>query len=254
MLPIDPKYLSTTMITVLKDGLEKGTATGFFYVNKNKNLFLVTNKHNIYGKEDYQNPIAKAIFDKFKLNLHIDEDNLVNNEYIEIPLFEREKEVWLEHQNPKVDVIILPVNINRNKYIIRPIDDSYFDNNYLIVDFEKIFIMGYPHGWYDKLNNIPITRIGHLSSPFYVGFKRQDRMLADVEVHPGMSGGPVFMLLNFYTDQLGNVRGGTEKHILVGICSGKPIIKDKKENIVQHRMTCIWSYRLIQEILKKNFC
>ncbi len=130
-----PIYLSTTIITRLKDNQEKGNATGFFYIDKTNNIFLITNKHVIYGKGYDKN--LKVETDKFKLNLHTDQNNLSKNEVVEIPLFNGENKLWLEHPHANIDVVVLPININRNKYIIEPIDDNYFDCKDIIRGLRK---------------------------------------------------------------------------------------------------------------------
>jgi len=257
MITIDPIYISTTMIIMLEDNNERGNATGFFYVNKDNNMFLITNKHVIYGERYFENPEVRI--DKFKLNLHINVNNLSENEFIEISLFDSKgNKRWLEHKDPNVDVVVFPIDINRKRYVIAPIGDSSFDCKNLVINFEKIFVMGYPYGWYDQLNNLPITRIGHLSSPFDVDFNRQPIMLGDVETHKGMSGGPVFMWLKDYVTKNNNrkiTHLGATKIILVGIHSGQPrwdlIDRDTGEirETIRHNLVNIWNYRLIKEII-----
>lgn len=247
----NPIYFSTTIIITSKDGRElNGNATGFFYVDINNNLFLVTNKHVIYGIDYLKNPTLEI--DEFELTLHVDKNDLSKNEAIKISLFDihnRGYKLWLEHIDSNIDVVVLPINIDRNKYFIEPINDYFFESKNMIIDFEKIFVMGYPHGWYDELNNLPITRIGHLSSPFNIDFNGKPRMLGDVETHPGMSGGPVFMLLSYYMTYLNNVYLGTPKTILVGIFSGGPNIVNRGGKLVSHSLITIWNYRLIREII-----
>lgn len=261
MAQVGPIYISTSMILMLKDGEEVGSATGFFYTRGCDNkLFLITNKHVIYGEKYYENPAVEI--NKFRLNLHTNPNNLSENELVEVPLFDSHKnKLWLEHSNPQVDVIVLPVEIDRTKYVIAPISDSLFDCQNLGIYFEKIFVMGYPYRWYDKLNNLPVTRIGHLSSPFDVDFNGQPLMLGDVETHHGMSGGPVFMLLKDYITTEGNkptTHLGSTKIILVGVHSGQPrwdlIDRNTKEvkETVRHSLIYIWNYRLIQEILSNK--
>jgi hypothetical protein len=46
---IDPLFLSTSILVGMKDGQEQLKATGFFYEDGPKKLYLVTNKHVIYG-------------------------------------------------------------------------------------------------------------------------------------------------------------------------------------------------------------
>ncbi|MCX6707113.1 MAG: serine protease [Candidatus Woesearchaeota archaeon] len=259
MAQVEPIYLCTTMIIMLEDNQEKGSATGFFYVNTNNKLFLITNKHVVYGEKYYENPPTEI--NRFRLNLHINPNNLSHNEFVEVSLFDDKcNRLWLEHENPNVDVIILPVDIDRKRYIIAPLDKSLFDSQDLIINFEKIFVMGYPYGWYDRLNNLPISRIGHLSSPFDVDFNGQALMLGDVETHPGMSGGPVFIWLKDYTTKNGNNRTthlGRTKIILAGVHSGQPrwdLIDSTTKTIkeIRHSLINVWNYRLINEIFSLN--
>src|SRR3989338_4982768 len=118
--------------------------------------------------------------------------------------------------------------------------------------------MGYTYGWFDRKNNLPITRIGHLSSPFGVPFAGKPVMLGDVETHQGMSGGPVFMDLNDYVIiENGQKKRhlGTSKRLLAGIHSGQPrwdLIDNHTKQIketVRHSLINIWFSSLIPEII-----
>ena len=224
-MPIEPFYLSTTPIYLFKDNQAKGLATGFFYIDDEANIFLVTNKHVIYGERYFENPSAEV--NKFKLKLHTNTGDLSQNELYEISIFDdNDEKAWLEHSDSNVDIVVLPMDVDRNRYVIAPITKQLLEvSPNIVINFEKIFVMGYPHGWYDTVNNLPITRIGHLSSPFDINFQGQPIMLGDVETHPGMSGGPVFMLLKDYEMIEGNTRRkllGASKLLLVGVHSGQP--------------------------------
>jgi S1-C subfamily serine protease len=257
MPAVDPIHLTTSLINRLNKGEDKGSATGFFFIT-NKKLYLVTNKHVIYGGGYYKNP--KPEIDQIKLNLHINPKKLSQNEEIIIDLFKGKSKKWLEHKDKEVDVVLVPINIDNKKYIIAPVDKSVIDSSNIQVGFEKIFVIGYPFGWYDKINNLPITRIGHLSSPFKVPFQGKPIMLGDVETHEGMSGGPVFMRIDDYVTIDGNKRTkhmGSYKIILVGIHSGQPrwdLIDRKTGKLTKtigHSLINIWFSDLILEILKK---
>ena len=118
--------------------------------------------------------------------------------------------------------------------------------------------MGYPYGWYDEGNNLPIIRIGHLSSPFKIPFQNNPFMLGDVETHPGMSGGPVFIMLKDYTtlENGGRITNmGASKTILAGIHSGQPrwdLIDHTTGELtesVRHSLVIIWFSDVILEII-----
>lgn len=259
MKKVEPIFLTTTFIERFKDGKEKGSATGFFFTH-NQSIFLVTNKHVIY-ENDYYNSNSVPKVNKFRLLLHTNPNDLSQNESLDIDLFEKGKKIWLEHKNINVDVILIPLRLDRNKYLIVPLDKTFLELENLVIQFEKIFVMGYPYGWFDRKINLPITRVGHLASPFRIPFHGMPIMLGDVETHKGMSGGPVYIELKDYTTQ---ERGNRIKHlgatkiILAGIHSGQPKwnLIDKKtgkiSGTVSHSLIFIWFSDLILEIIVRN--
>ena len=258
MPSIDKIYLTTTILLRFKSDKPSGSATGFFFQDEEGRLFIITNKHVIYGEKYYENPEPEI--DKVKLILHTNAQNLTENEELEIPLFVNQSKTWLEHENKDFDVVLIPIKIDRNKYVIAPINRSIIESSDLEIGFEKIFVMGYPFGWYDKINNLPVTRIGHLSSPFKIPFQNNPIMLGDVETHNGMSGGPVFMKLdNFTTIEDGKrvKQLGSSKLILVGIHSGQPRWDLIDQNTgqtrsISHSLVNIWFADLIIEIWGQN--
>lgn len=223
MPAIDPIFVTTAPIFRFMDAGERGIATGFFFLDDEEHFYLVTNKHVIYGDKYYEDPNPEINI--IKLRIHINPQNLSQNEEITIELFDGENKKWLEHTDQDVDVVLIPINIDRQKYVITPINKSFIETSNIEVGFEKIFVMGYPYGWYDTHNNLPVARVGHLSSPFKVPFQGRPILLGDVETHRGMSGGPVFMKLQDYTTVEGINRTthlGAQITILVGIHSGQP--------------------------------
>ena len=257
MPKVDSIFLTTTIIKrFLKDN-EYGSATGFFFSDNKNNVYLVTNKHVIYGERFTKEEEKPKIY-KLKLILHINNDNLSQNEEITVELFEDGKKTWKEHPQKDIDIICIPLILDRKRFIFVTIGEQLLDSSSLKIGFEKIFVMGYPYGWYDAFNNLPITRIGHLSSPFGVPFQGQPFMLGDVETHRGMSGSPVFMHLKDYVTMGENgsltTNLGASKTLLLGVFSGQPrwdITEKKTGKITEipHSLSIIWFPNLIKEII-----
>ena len=254
---IDPLYASTSIVIGSKDGKDRITATGFFFLDQKTKLYLVTNKHVIYGEKFAEG--GDPIIDAIRLNLHIDPNDLTKNKELTISLIEGRKKKWLQHRsNPEVDIVLIPAEIDRSKYFIVPLSKPLIETGNVQVGFEKIYLMGYPFGWYDKVNNLPITRVGHLSSPFKVPFRGKQVMLGDIETHKGMSGSPVFMKLEDYTEITGGKsikRLAATKIVLLGVHSGQPLweLVDKKSGkkaVIRHTLANIWFADLILEILE----
>jgi len=259
MPPIDPIYLSTTLIHRFVANKSKGNATGFFFQSKQGSIYLVTNKHVIYGNDFYKEEAIPEI-DKIDITLHINKNDLSQNKTITIDLFENKDRLWREHPRKDIDIVCIPLNLDRNKFVFASVDEGLLDASNIKIGFEKIFVMGYPYGWHDSLHNLPITRIGHLSSPFGVPFHGNPFMLGDVETHPGMSGSPVFMhLVDYVTVDKGKLTRhlGQSKIILLGVYSGQPKweLTDKKTNksiTIPHSLSVIWFGDLIKETIEKK--
>lgn len=257
--PVDPTYLSTTLIHRFFGNESKGNATGFFFQSKRGGDYLVTNKHVIYGDNFFKEDAVPEI-DKIATTLHINRNDLSQNETLKINLLEKGDKVWKEHPRKDIDIVCIPIELNRNKFVFASADESHLDTSNIKIGLEKIFVMGYPYGWYDSLHNLPITRIGHLSSPFGVPFHGTPFMLGDVETHPGMSGSPVFMhLVDYVTVDEGKLTRhlGQSKIILLGVYSGQPLWKvtNKKTNetiTIPHSLSVIWFGDLIKEIIEQK--
>ncbi len=257
MLSIEPIYLSTTLIGRYLDKESKGTATGFFFRSKQGSVYLVTNKHVLYG-DNFSDDNAIPEIDKIIIKLHTNKNNLTQNKTIAIKLFKGKNRLWKEHSMSDIDIVCIPIKLDKSKFVFATTDESLLDASSIKISFEKIFIMGYPYGWHDSLHNLPITRIGHLSSPFGVPFNGNPFMLGDVETHEGMSGSPVFMHLDDYvTIEEGKPNKknlGQSKTILIGVYSGKPLWevidkKTKKTTKIPHSLSAIWFGDLIKEII-----
>ena len=257
MEEINPIFLTTTIINRLRGETALGTATGFFYL-KEKKVYLITNKHVLYG-ENFASKDASTKVDRLGVVLHTNRKDLRTNEEVVIDLFADGEKLWLEHSQIDTDVVCIPVEIDRDKYALVTDDDGIVDVGKIQVFFEQIFVMGYPFGWYDDKFNLPITRIGYLSSPYKVPFKGKPFLLGDVETHKGMSGSPVFMYLKDYItkeeDGKSTMNLGQIKLILLGVYSGQPIwrVKDKttqEEKDIPHSLCAVWFSSLIREIIE----
>lgn len=240
-----PVYTFTTIIKITQNH----SASGFFF-SENDNLYLVTNKHVIYG-EDFAQSCSQPKTKQVTIILHTDASNSTINEKLRIELFDTDgKRKWLEHKDPTIDVILIPITLGK-KYIINPLNRTYIeDAKDFVTLFEKIVIVGYPYGWYDDINNLPIIRVGHLSSPFKVGFKGNPWMVGDVITHPGMSGAPVLMYLvnPIRKNAVGKRTISFEtRFLLIGVYSGQfQIPQNEKE---RPNLVTIWFPETILEIL-----
>ena len=109
-------------------------------------------------------------------------------------------EAYYAHDDPEVDLAAVNLSsvIDNNPLIyfrsLCESDWADFNNEKLIPTKDVIFI-GYPEGWIDQRNNLPIARIGKIASHPRVDFNGKPEFLIDAQVFKGSSGSPVFVLL-----------------------------------------------------------
>jgi hypothetical protein len=175
-----------------------GTGTGFFMTMKVHGILtpvIVTNTHVIKG-------FAKGIL---KFN---NEPNY--GDIITVSLLNFEK-LWIEH--PSEDLAILPLatiqDLVKRKYNREIYIKAFSDSNILTKEqentftaIEEVFMVGYPKGFYDSLNNLPIVRKGITATPLFLNYNKQDQFLLDIPIYPGSSGSPVVIFNNgVYVDK-----------------------------------------------------
>ena len=242
---INPIILIVTIVIQMQGGKIIGSASGFFYEQKDK-LYLVTNKHVFIDKQ------KNIIPDQFKLKLHTDvNDTRKNGEYI-LPLYKGNKKLWKTHlQFSEADVALIEINKSDilNKFVIKAFSkESFLPDTYPLHPGEDIFIMGYPLAFHDAVNNLPIFRNAMIASTYGVNFQGIPLFLTDANLHPGTSGSPVIIKpKTSWVDNEGNtnfVTGTT--YYLIGVHSGT--IDPKITNNQNIGLGASWYSKLIEDI------
>jgi len=190
---------STTRIECLKDSIVKGkrlryksTGTGFFFefkVDSFKIPVIVTNYHVIKGYD-------KGIFTFTEL---IDSSPKYGNKLQDtISNFEN---CWIKH--PHVDLAILPLNPILEKFKLKkqiplfvPFDETIIAEKKLLDEItavEEVLMIGYPNGYYDSTNNLPIVRRGITATPLYIDYEGRKEFLLDIPNFKGSSGSPIVL-------------------------------------------------------------
>ncbi|HEU0048075.1 MAG TPA: hypothetical protein VFQ43_10780 [Nitrososphaera sp.] len=96
-------FFVVALITMLQEGKDVGTATGFFYL-KNETTYFVTNRHVVVDETKGLKP------DALRLKLHTDARNVTKNVEQTIHLYDRPK--WHVHRDyPKVPIDIAVIEI-----------------------------------------------------------------------------------------------------------------------------------------------
>ena len=204
------------------DGIVSGT--GFFFnfpgVSHDKYIpCIVTNKHVV------ENTINAYLVFTCKTP-----DSIEFLHRVDITDF---KKSWIFHPQKEIDLCIMPI-----AYIIFQLQQKGVNPFYVPLDLrllpsnsqlkelsvtEEVFMIGYPNGIWDDVNNRPIFRRGITATHPWVDFKGKKEFLIDAACFPGSSGSPV-MIINtgshFTKD--GSLIFGSSRVYLLGILYAGP--------------------------------
>jgi len=189
-LMIDELWFSVSRVVPVKNDKDRPGSTASFYKTGGKR-FLVTNRHVVVDESKNYCP------DALRFRVHVDASDLSQNQELLIPLYdENGRASWLEHPEHKSGVDIVAVNIDKilpSQSVIRFIssEDLYADD-FIMRFVEDCAVLGYPLGYHDDINNLPILRNAMVSSPYPIGFRGKHYFLIDAKLHKGSSGSPVF--------------------------------------------------------------
>jgi len=247
-MAINQIVATVTLITQIQSNSIIGFATGFFYVH-NDHLFLVTNRHVVIDKKAGLKP------DILRLFLHKDPNNISSCEYYDVPLYSKLfKRKWKEHPLKKeVDVVLIKLEKKEieNNYFIRAWSSStYLPSHYILDPGEDVFIMGYPRGFFDDKNNLPIFRNAMIASTYGVPFQGTPCFLTDANLHPGTSGSPVITKpKSTWVDKDGNTNMVTgNPYYILGIHSGTYSITLGKGKNEPLGLGVTWYIKIVEEI------
>lgn len=92
----------------------------------------------------------------------------------------------------------------------------------------SLTLVGYPYGYYDKTNSLPIWKTGSVASEPSVDFDNKPLFVIDISAFPGMSGSPAFVISNgtYETEGGGTTVGSARK--FMGIYASMQMLKERK--------------------------
>jgi hypothetical protein len=192
-------FLNTVRIENLTD---KETGTGFLVGKKAENgssrILLFSNKHVFWGKKDIN---TKNVSKMVRITLHKKGKNgeFLLGEKIEITgtLYRDRDKGYYDHPDENVDIgcanISKLANDDLGPYIALLGDDFFDFEVKQLHPGSAVKFVGYPNGFFDTVNNLPILRSGTIASIPDINFMGKPQILIDAQVFPGSSGSPVFV-------------------------------------------------------------
>lgn len=211
--------LVTTLVNLRREGRSVSIGTGFFYRSSKGDksvTFLATNYHVITGIAPTEKTSKNVLGDELVIHLR-DKDGKAY--YETIPLFINNYQNWLEHPtDEEADIVLIPLPVKLlEKADFVCIGNDTTINDLLLSPSSPVVMIGYPHGYRDSVNNLPIWKTGSLASEPEYDFDGKKVIVVDISAFPGMSGSPAFYVShNGYSTKKGDIimGGGMAIHFL----------------------------------------
>ena len=259
----------TTPILLLKGDTVVSQGTGFYYAlrDSSKNaeiIFLVTNYHVLTGSAPFEK--KPPIGDNIAFSFHKDQNNTGDLKQVRFPLFTKLKDpIWICSKNyPDADVAIIPlVSGLYQDCKVFGISEEWTKASIKLRPTSRVTLVGYPYGYEDSKNALPIWKTGSIASEPSVDFSGKPLFVVDVSAFPGMSGSPAFAVSYgaYELEQGGTTVGGVQKFL--GIYASMEMLEekkfleelhtDKKQGIVVSeslQLGHVWKAQLIIDMVK----
>ena len=248
-MPVHDLFFSVARITTADPESE---STGFFYRHNAGDVYLVTNRHCVIDEDDDFKPTEISVL------VHKSGVELWDVENETISLYDSNGlPIWLEHSDgTHVDVVLIPCQfLFEKQYVIKALQEhNFLPPNIPLSPGEDLVVIGFPLGFFDAINNLPVVRNAALASAHNIAFNQNPHFLVDARLHSGSSGSPVWTKPR---DQLcttdGAVRMGTAGpggyYFFTGVFSAAydpPRDKIEDEPLGLNK---VWFARLLPEII-----
>ncbi|MCL4510452.1 MAG: serine protease [Bacteroidetes bacterium] len=224
----------TTPVLLLKGNSIVSQGTGFYYALQDtaKNatvIFLVTNYHVLTGSAPSEK--KPPIGDNIVFFFHKDEKNTGDLKEVRYPLFTRLGDpIWITSKTyPEADVAIIPLPSGAYQDCkVFGISEEWTKAPIKLRPSSRVTLVGYPYGYEDSVNALPIWKTGSIASEPNVDFSGKPLFVVDVSAFPGMSGSPVFAVSYgaYEMEQGGTTVGGVQKFL--GIYASMEMLQEKK--------------------------
>ncbi|HLE57716.1 MAG TPA: trypsin-like peptidase domain-containing protein [Rhodothermia bacterium] len=233
-MAVDHISLQTTPVRLYKGKDLVSQGTGFYYVrggnSEHQVLFLVTNFHVLTGSAPAEK--KPPIGDSITFEFHRSVDNTSDLKTVQMPLFTKDGQpVWISSTtSPDADMaaILIPLQASIGCQV-NCISREWADSGKLKVrPTSTVTLVGYPYGYYDTKNALPIWKTGSVASEPDVDFEGQPLFLVDISAFPGMSGSPAFAIsYGMYETEDGSTSVGGARRFL-GIYASMQMLKQHR--------------------------
>ena len=255
---VENASLMTTPVYLFSGTRQVSQGTGFFYGLQNasgviETVFLVTNYHVITGHSP--GVIAPPKGERIAFYLHLDKTDPSAVKQVALPLYsDAGVPLWEQsEEHPEADVILLPVPPAAYAAIAMWVFvEDHTKAHIRVRPTSSATLLGYPYGFSDHKNRLPVWKTGHVASEPQVDFQGKPAFLVDVSAFPGMSGSPVLAVANgVYEDADEVMRTGRVVRLL-GVFSAMPVIRSETPGVADTSLQLgyVWKAALIADLAR----
>lgn len=230
---VEPMSLMTTPVLLVNGTRTVSQGTGFLYATTRgtqpDTVFLVTNYHVVTGNEPQSQVPPKG--DRLQFYLHTSREDPTSYFTVNIPLYTKTGEpVWIRStQFPEADVVLVPIvpELYDGRGQLFVFSEAHTQIDMKVRPATQATLLGYPYGFFDTKNFLPVWKTGHLATEPSFDFQGEPVFLVDVSAFPGMSGAPaVAVSQGVYEDEAGAMMTGVQRKLL-GVFSAMRMVKTR---------------------------
>jgi S1-C subfamily serine protease len=229
--PVDAFSLMTTPVYLFQGSRQISQGTGFFFGVRDANgvidtVFLVTNYHVVTGNSPNTTLSAKG--DRVVFYLHLSQDDPAQVKQVALPLYSTAGvPLWEQSaDHPDADLVLLPLPERAYEGIAMFVfADEHTYGKITVRPTSPVTLLGYPYGFSDTVNRLPVWKTGHIATEPHVDFQGKPAFLVDVSAFPGMSGSPVLAVANGVYEIDPEVYATGRVRRLLGVFSAMPVIR-----------------------------
>ncbi|MBT0963316.1 S1 family peptidase [Denitromonas iodatirespirans] len=231
---IETILLTTARIQTFQGTRGLTNATGFFFA-RDARLFLVTSRHVMCDEASGHHP------DRIEIELHTNPANNAESTGFSMLLYQDGKSVWRQGEDSAGEVDVAVLEIDRAAL---PATTSYraFTPQHLLGQLDQVevgsslLVVGFPLGFHDTLNHMPVVRQAIIASSFGLRFQGKGYFLTDARTHRGTSGAPVVMRVADPSPELGDL-----PWMLLGVHSARLDVGERDLEVDEALgLNCAW--------------
>lgn len=169
-------------------------ASGFFFEREGR-LFLVTSRHVMRDEASQHFP------DRIEIEVHTDPENVAASKNISFALYHEGESLWRQGLDTAGSIDVAVIELARDA-LPDGVVFRAFTPHHLLGRFDQVevgtslLVVGFPLGFHDTLNHMPVVRHAIIASSFGLRFQGKGFFLTDARTHRGTSGAPVVMRID----------------------------------------------------------